>query len=120
MVAQERVSTLEDLRELESRPENADKRFELLNGVIYEVPTGTPLHAWIIGNFLFALQLHIRPRQLGFAFGDSVSYTLPNGHELIPDVSFVSAERQSRPFPDKFRFAPDLAVEIFFTQQPGK
>jgi hypothetical protein len=41
MTVQERVSTIADLRVLESLPENVDKRFELLGGVIYEVPYPT-------------------------------------------------------------------------------
>ncbi len=114
MTAQERATTytLDDLRALEARPENADKRFELIAGEIYEVPTPNPLHNYIVAQLVFFLLGFVRPKQLGYVFGDVTSYTLPNGDELIPDASFISSERQSLPLPDKFYIAPDLAVEV--------
>lgn len=104
--------TLEDLRAIEALPGNADKYFELINGEIYEVPSPNPLHNFIVAQIVFFLISFVRPRQLGYVFGDATSYTLPNGDELIPDASYISKERQSFPFPDKFFIAPDLAVEV--------
>jgi Uma2 family endonuclease len=112
MVSQERVYTSTDLRVLEALPENRDKRFELLNGVIYEVAYPSPTHNLIVGNVYSPLRDFAKRQKLGFAFTDSVSYSLPNGDEFAPDVSFVSRERQSPPLPKTFSFAPDMAVEV--------
>lgn len=104
MVIREQRFTREDLSALYDQPENAQKRFELLDGEIIEVPPASPLHNWVVTRL----------------------YTLPNGDVLIPDVSFVSkARQQGWPLPDAFRFAPDLAVEMaspgsWERQLPGK
>lgn len=42
----------------------------------------------------------------------SIQYDLPNGDTFIPDVSFVSKQRQPQ-LPPKFTIAPDLAIEVF-------
>jgi hypothetical protein len=42
MTIQERISTIADLRALEALPENQEKRFELIKGVIYEVAVSKP------------------------------------------------------------------------------
>jgi Uma2 family endonuclease len=57
-----------------------------------------------IGNYLVK-------NPIGFGFGP-LQYDLPNGDVLIPDLSFVSKQRQPQ-LPDKFTIAPDLAVEVF-------
>lgn len=104
--------SLDDLRAIEALPENANKYFELINGEIYELPTPSPLHNFIVTSIVAFLFNFVRLHNLGFVFGDATSYSLPNGDELIPDASFVSKERQSLPLPDKFFIAPDLVVEV--------
>jgi Uma2 family endonuclease len=112
MVIQAQRATLEDLWALQEKPENENKRFELLNGVIYEVDMAEPKHARISNKFGRYLDEFAEANDLGYVFGDSCTYTLPNGDELIPDASFVSKLRVSLPFPKKFQIAPDLAVEV--------
>lgn len=113
MVMRERVYTVADLRDIELLPENADKRFELINGEIYEVNAPSPLHAYTSDEMYSAIRSHARQYDLGYAFSDSVSYTLPNEDKLIPDASFIRKDRIKLPFPNKFAFAPDLAIEVF-------
>jgi Uma2 family endonuclease len=113
MVIRERRYTLDDLRALEQLPENANKTFELLNGELYEMPTPENVHNFVVAVLLAHLFMFGKANNLGMAFGDNTSYTLPNGDELIPDVSFIAAERLPKPMPKKFFFAPDLAVEVF-------
>jgi Uma2 family endonuclease len=112
MAFRERVSTVADLRAIENLPENKDKRFELLNGVIYEVPYPTPTHNSLIGNAYSPLRDFVKVNKLGYVFTDTVSYSLANGDEFAPDVSFVSRQRQTPPVPKQFTIAPDMAVEI--------
>lgn len=113
MVTRERIYTVDDLRAIENLPENADKRFELINGEITELNAPSPLHAYTADEIYSALRTYAKHHNLGYTFSDSVSYTLHSGSELIPDASFIYKERISLPFPSKFEFAPDLAVEVF-------
>lgn len=112
MVIREKRYTLADLREIDSRPENADKRFELLNGEIFEVPTPSPAHSYTGTMFVRRIGRYLDDNDIGYVFGDAVSYTLPNGDELIPDASSVSKARQPLPLPKRFLIAPDLAIEV--------
>jgi Uma2 family endonuclease len=112
MTIQERISTIADLRALEALPENQEKRFELIKGVIYEVPYPSPTHNLIVGNIYSPLRTFVKTHKLGFVFTDTVSYSLPNGDEFAPDVSFVSRKRQAPPLPKHFTITPDFAVEV--------
>ncbi len=111
MVLRDRLYTIADLKTIAALPENANKSFELLRGVIYAVPTGTPLHAWIIMTLGRLIANFVAEFDLGYVFADSVQYDLPNGDSFIPDVSFVSKQRYPT-LPDRFEAAPDLAVEV--------
>jgi Uma2 family endonuclease len=113
MVIQERRYTLADLRVIEQRPENAHKRFELIDGSIQEVNPPRPKYAYTADRFYVALDRYGQETQSGIAFSDSVGYDLPNGDSLIPDASFVSREKVWFPLPDDdFTFAPLVAVEV--------
>jgi Uma2 family endonuclease len=113
MELREKLYTVDDLAQLANLPENAEKRFELIDGVIYEVNAPTPLHAYVSAKFYRHFDDYNEEHQLGFAFPDSVSYILYDDKEFIPDASFVSkAKVPGFPLPDEFRFAPDLAVEV--------
>ncbi|MCQ3933256.1 MAG: hypothetical protein DPW16_22650 [Chloroflexi bacterium] len=106
-----RLYTSADLRALEALPENADKKFELIAGEIFEVPTGTPTHAHIIAEILMFLKVFVNRHALGYAFADSVTYFLDELNEFIPDVSYISKQRLPT-LPDKLHVAPNLAVEV--------
>ena len=112
MVVQERVRTVADLRAHEMLPENEDKRFELISGVIYEVSYPSPTHNLFIGNIYSPIRDFARTNKLGYAFTDSVNYSVPNGDEFAPDVSFVWQGRVTLPLPKEFTIAPDMAVEV--------
>ncbi len=50
--------TVADLAALNDLPENRDKRFELIGGIVFEVPTGTLKRAYITGQvFGFSLAI---------------------------------------------------------------
>jgi Uma2 family endonuclease len=103
--------TRADLAALYALPENKVKRFELINGEIYEVPAASLLHNWIITQLVFLLKLYVDPRGLGIVFGDGAGFDLPNGDSVEPDVAFVSAVAATA-LPKRFDIAPDLAVEV--------
>jgi Uma2 family endonuclease len=113
MAVQQRLYTVDDLREMDGVTENADKRFELIRGVIFEMPAPSPIHAYIANKFGRYLDEFVEEHDLGYVFGDSCSYQLSDIDELIPDASFISKARQpSLPLPEAFEIAPDLAIEV--------
>ncbi|GIK67547.1 MAG: hypothetical protein BroJett018_53410 [Chloroflexota bacterium] len=107
-----KLYTSADLRALEALPENADKKFELIAGEIFEVTTGTPEHAFIILLLASKLLQFVLNHDLGFVFTDTVTYQLSEEHEYIPDVSYISRESQAELPPKRYYVAPDLAVEV--------
>jgi Uma2 family endonuclease len=113
MVLRERRYTLSDLREIEQRPENVHKTFELINGEIHEVTAPEVIHNYIIGMLVRKVGRYLDDHDIGLVFGDNMSYTLSNGDELIPDASYVAHEKITYPLPKRFHFAPDFAVEVF-------
>lgn len=105
--------TVADLQAIASLPENSEKRFELLDGELISVNPPRPLHAFVGGLFYVAMHNFSRDHDLGYAFPDAVGYILYSDKYFIPDASFViKARLKGFPFPDEFRFAPDLAVEV--------
>jgi Uma2 family endonuclease len=107
-----RFSTAAELEALANLPENVDSKFELHGGFIYKLPVKTPRHAWMISHLTCLLGNSVAEYDLGFVFSDSIQYQLPNGDVFIPDVSFVSKQRQPS-LPARFLIAPDLAIEVF-------
>ncbi len=93
-------------------PENADRRFELIEGDIIEMAPPSTWHVRIIGLIFAFLHHHVKTHHLGFAFPDGCGYALSKTRIMIPDVSFVTKSRLILPLPNLFPFAPDLAVEV--------
>ncbi|MBK8136961.1 MAG: Uma2 family endonuclease [Chloroflexi bacterium] len=58
-----------------------------------------------------SLTLHVEPAELGKVYMDGTGYDLPNGNSVIPDVSFIAADRVP-PYHGELAIAPDLAVEV--------
>jgi hypothetical protein len=57
MTIQRTVFTNEDFWEFVLRPENADKNFELHEGVLVEVPSPSALHSLIVTEVKFYIRL---------------------------------------------------------------
>lgn len=112
MVLREKIYTVTDLAELAALPENRDKKFELIEGVIFEVTTGTPAHGYVILRAARRLLDFAETHQLGEVFTDTVTYELSPEDEFVPDVSFISKERAPSLPPKRYFIAPDLVVEV--------
>jgi Uma2 family endonuclease len=102
-------------------PENREKRFELVEGVIVEVAGGTGGdHGEVGSNITGFIWLHVREHKLGRVTSAETCYRLwknpeRRGKDTVrcPDVGFVMLERAPKPFgPGYVPFAPDLAVEV--------
>jgi len=112
--------TRDDVRVLESLPENADNLYELINGELYiistvgaKMPPASHLHSWVTSTLMQLLVLFVAARGLGRVYSDGTGYDLPNGDILIPDLSFVSHARELPVMERGLQpIAPDLAIEI--------
>lgn len=111
MRVQERLYTNEEFWEFQFRPENENKNFELIHGVLCEMPSPSPLHGWIAAEILYRLRAYLKDHAIGDAFGDGNDFILAPGLIYKPDAAFVSKARLPK-LPRQFEFAPDLAVEV--------
>ncbi len=114
----QRLTTVDELWALSHRAENDDKRFRLIEGVLYEAP----LVGWLSGSIMALLTLHVGRYVLAHLLGRMTAaetgYILHQGAGgqdtvLAPSLAFVRAERIPVVLPEFFvPFAPDLAVEV--------
>lgn len=105
------LHTINDLRVWEQMPENMDKQFELLGGMIHEMLPPKPLHNYIVLQLVYALTAFIKANPIGWVFGDTTSYRLSKHDELIPDVSVILG-KPDLDLTEYFDFSPELAVEV--------
>lgn len=105
------IQTNEEFWAFCEAPENADKLFELINGVIYEMPSPSPLHGLIISQILYLFKAYLVHQAIGYAFGDNNDFELAPGVVLKPDVAYISKTRLPK-IPHRLSVAPEIAVEI--------
>lgn len=109
--------TVEEYERLISLPENAERRFELIDGeMIEKMPT--QLHALIVhllNGFLFVF---VREHPIGWVLPEA-RYALPDDPDntVIPDLSFVVSEGKTLIEEGAAPYMPDLAIEV---QSPGQ
>jgi Uma2 family endonuclease len=108
---QPRTLTNDEFYDFVRLPENDLKTFELIDGVVYEMPTGSGYHGLVGGEIFAFLRDFVRPRKLGFVLGDNNEFILAPGVVLIPDASFTSKARMPKML-TRITVAPDIAVEV--------
>lgn len=92
-------------------PENADRRFELIDGEIIEV-ISSPFYSEIAALIAAPLVSFVIPRRLGHITGAGAGYRVGQ-HRFMPDVAFLSKARQAQlPLEGYNPIAPDLAIEV--------
>ena len=113
MEVKERVYDIDDLREIVSRAESADLRFELIKGELCEMPPTGEEHGqlmMLLGKYLLEF---VQEHKLGRVTGDVGYY--PEGDRstlLSPDVAFRRLDDAAAPSRKWVPLMPDLAVEI--------
>ncbi len=112
MSVQEKRYTLQDLHEIESRPENADRIFELIDGEIIEkVPSFKP--SMIAATLIVTIQPFVKQHQLGFVTGADGGYIMNDeGNVFDPDVGFISKLRMPQMPEREALVPPDFAIEV--------
>lgn len=111
-VPKPRLMTADEFERFISQPENADRRWEFIDGEVIEVPSNA--YSSAIGALIIAaLVAFVKPRGLGTVTGEAAGYTFAGIH-ISPDVAFVSRQKQETPPIDEQYnpVAPDLMVEV--------
>lgn len=115
---QERLYTAEDLWGLSHLPENENKRLQLIEGEIYEMPPAGGEHGGITLDLGSQIRAYVKAHDLGYTTAAETGYILfknPNGKHTVvgADVGFVSKARLPEGLPKGYvPLAPDLAVEV--------
>ena len=114
MAIQKRLYTVDDVFELLRRPTNADVSYELINGELIEMSPANSLHSWLASEISRHIGNYVSVRGIGFTLVEAGFHLTTERHTfLVPDVAFVSNDRQPTPLAQTFaEYMPDLAVEI--------
>lgn len=111
MVIEKKNISYDEYEAYISRPENADKIFELIDGEIVEkMPSYEPSH--IAGWILTFVNMYLLQNDRGFTTTADGGYRMPNGDVLIPDVGYISKIRMPEHTPREVPVPPDFAVEV--------
>lgn len=118
---QERTYTVEDLWELSQLAENEGKRFDLIEGVLYEMSPAGWKHGGLTQRLATKISNFSDASGLGEVYAAETGFILhknpdPNGKDTVvgPDIAFIAAARIPAELPETgyVPFAPDFAVEV--------
>lgn len=120
MVVKQKLYTNEEFLEVAQLPENAEKRLELIDGVIYEMPPSNKrntITAMRVGRFVGSF---VDARGLGYVTGADGGFELRPGTVRQPDVAFIAKERVSNLEGVTFSGAPDLVIEVISPSESSR
>ena len=80
-------------RDYVNMPESETKRYELLDGEIFVVPSPNTNHQRIVGNLFLAFRDYARTAGSGEVFLSPLDVVLSDHDVLQPDVTYVSLQR---------------------------
>jgi Uma2 family endonuclease len=89
-----------------------DNRVELRDGKIIVMSPSDNMSEAIVARLIRRLEEWAEPRRLGFVFGSSAGFRLPNGDVVAPDVSYVAKARMHLPPRSYGNVVPNLVVEV--------
>lgn len=93
-------------------PENADRRVELVDGVLVEKPMPSFTPSQIAVLIAYFLVDYLRRNPLGYVTGEQGGYRLDDHTVLIPDVGYIRKQRLPTTPEREVPVPPDLAVEV--------
>jgi Uma2 family endonuclease len=92
-----------------------DKRYEILDGELYVVPSPNTRHQRVLKKILSALIRQTEDKDLGECFAAPYDVILSEENVVQPDILFVCRERLEIIREANLSGAPDLAIEILST-----
>ncbi len=99
--------------DLDTIPEEHEgDRHELIDGELVVTPVPVMRHQRVSRNLVYALEDHVRERDLGEVHSAPTGVRLANDNLLIPDACFVSDARLGIIGDKTIDGPPDLVVEI--------
>ncbi|MEO0139238.1 MAG: Uma2 family endonuclease [candidate division WOR-3 bacterium] len=103
----EKVWTYEDYLKLED-----DKRYEVINGRLIEMPAPNPWHQDVSGNLEFIMRKFVIEKGFGKIYDAPIDVLFREDVVLQPDIVYISKERLGIIGDKAIMGAPDLVVEI--------
>ena len=94
MAIEKQLYTVEAFEEFVNRPENADRRFEHIDGEIIEVPSNA-YSSYVASLIIAALVWFLRGKNWGYVTGEGGGYIV-GGQRCAPDAAYISRERQPK------------------------
>lgn len=89
-----------------------DKRYEIIDGDLFTVPSPNESHQHILTNILYILINYVRRNKLGAIYCAPFDILFSDEDIVQPDVIFVSNENKKVITKDNIKGSPDLLVEI--------
>ena len=109
----QQTATLDDYYAFVSRPENADRLFELIDGEIVEVsPSFLPSAIGIQIAYYIKVWLHAQNPKSGYITGADGGYMMPDGGKYNPDVGYIRKSRLTEIPAREVPMMMDFAVEV--------
>ena len=93
-------------------PEGDTRRFELIDGELFLMPSPTPKHQMIIGQLFGILSDFMESRDVGQVFVSPLDVVLSEYDVFQPDVLFISKNRSHIIGDLNIQRAPDLVIEV--------
>ena len=91
-------------------PEN--KRYEIINGDLFMVPSPNESHQRILANIFYTLSNYVRQNKLGTVYFAPFDVLFSEEDIVQPDIIFVSNENKRIITKDNIKGAPDLIIEV--------
>ena len=108
--------TAEEFFEFARRPENAERRFELDEGVVVEMTNPKKLHGVVCGNATFLLITYARQIGRGQVASNESGVILGRAPDTVrgPDVAYYAERRSRRELEDEgcATTPPVVAIEV--------
>lgn len=88
------------------------KRHELIDGDHYVTPSPMLRHQDVAGRLYFHITAFLRDHPLGWVYIAPTDVVLSPRNVVVPDLLFVTRERQPVLTPKNLQGAPDLVLEV--------
>ena len=118
MILEKQFISAEAFFEIADLPKYDDRRIELVEGEIVDMPLPNPIHAAVLATLSTKLNMFVTDSESGRVLVGDAPFVLKRdaeGRDTLRglDIAYISAERLPGKLPrSPLNLAPDLAVEI--------